>query len=165
MKLAEYLVEYTLEVIFKGHRSECARRLGMDFPVFKKLRSRLLCGAHSGLLQDAILELYWREGLSLDDMLKSYTETRMGEDIEAAESMCRDLMESGAEILESRRSEAQDDALLLKAAQSFFDAIVSYVCNHICQKTSYAENECPIAKYLDYMRWLEDELDACRRKS
>lgn len=93
------------------------------------------------------------------------TETRMGEDIEAAESMCRDLMESGAEILESRRSEAQDDALLLKAAQSFFDAIVSYVCNHICQKTSYSENECPIAKYLDYMRWLEDELDACRRKS
>lgn len=160
MTLAQYMIEYTLEFVFNGNRSECARRMAMSFTEFKKLRSRVLNGGTSGRLQEAVLELFWRENLSLDDMLKSYTESCLGADIEEAEAMCEELTRIGQEMIESNRSTAQYNALLLQAAKSFFGAVVNYVCNHVCQKTGYEEGECPVARYLDYLKWLWDELGA-----
>ena len=48
MNLTRYMLEYTLEVICHGNRSECARRMGMEYLEFKKLRNRIMAGGRGG---------------------------------------------------------------------------------------------------------------------
>ena len=159
MNLTRYMLEYTLEVICHGNRSECARRMGMEYLEFKKLRNRIMAGGTSSRLPEAILEMYWRENISLDDMLRSYTETYFGADIEAAEGMCAEFVKIGNELLEGRRQTAQDRAVILNAARVFFSTIVQYYCNHACHKLEYMKREtaCPINRFLEYMKWLQSD--------
>ena len=118
------MLEYTLEVICHGNRSECARRMGMEYLEFKKLRNRIMAGGTSSRLPEAILEMYWRENLSLDDMLKSYTETFFGSNIEDAEGMCQELSKLGNDLLQCSRQISQDNAVILNAGKTFFSTIV-----------------------------------------
>ena len=156
------MLEYTLEVICHGNRSECARRMGMEYLEFKKLRNRIMAGGTSSRLPEAILEMYWRENLSLDDMLKSYTETFFGSNIEDAEGMCQELSKLGNDLLQCSRQISQDNAVILNAGKTFFSTIVQYYCNHVCHKLRYAQEgaSCPINRFLEYMKWLQDEIVA-----
>lgn len=161
MNLTRYMLEYTLEVICHGNRSECARRMGMEYLEFKKLRNRIMAGGTSSRLPEAILEMYWRENLSLDDMLRSYTETYFGADVEEAEDMCLELSKFGNDLLESGRQMAQDNAVILNAAKAFFLTIVQYYCNHVCPKLKYAEEDesCPVNRFLEYVKWLKKQIE------
>lgn len=160
MNLTRYMLEYTLEVICHGNRSECARRMGMEYLEFKKLRNRIMAGGTSSRLPEAILEMYWRENLSLDDMLKSYTDTYFGANIEEAESVCQELSKLGSELMECDRQTAQDNAVILNAGKAFFSTIIQYYCNHVCHKLRYSQEgkSCPINRFLEYMKWLQDEI-------
>ena len=67
MTLMRYLLEYTLETVCHGNRSECARRMGMEYTELRKIRKRMSEGSVSNRATEALLEMYWREGLSLDE--------------------------------------------------------------------------------------------------
>lgn len=161
MTLMRYLLEYTIEHVCHGNRSECARRMGLDYAELRRFRKRISDGGSSNRVTEALLEMYWRENLSVDDALKAYTDTRFGSDMEAAESVCDALVHSVRELIEADRQESQDMAQLLRAAASFFDELERVFCNKKCQRCLYNESPCPTKRFHEYLQWMRNELQAC----
>ena len=161
MNLMKYLLEYTLETTCHGNRSECARRLGMEYNDLKKSRNRINDGGTSNRVTEAILEMYWREHLSSDDVLRSYTRTRFGSDLEAMRDSCANLITSARSTIEDRRRSTQEETLLLNSAGEFIADAERYFCKNICQRERYQGKTCPIKYFLEYIRWLENEVSVC----
>ena len=101
MTLLRYLLEYTIEVVCDGNRSACARRMGMEYSELRKIRKRMSEGSGSNRAMEALLEMYWREGLSLDEALRQYSMTELGSDIEARERACNELIRTMRETLQA----------------------------------------------------------------
>ena len=57
MTLMRYLLEYTLETVCHGNRSECARRMGMEYTELRKIRKRMSEGSVSNRATEALLEM------------------------------------------------------------------------------------------------------------
>ena len=72
MTVTAYLFDYTLNVLCGGNRSECARRLEIRRTDFNRMQQRIEEGGVSVRAIEAILLLFWREHLSLDQVLKGY---------------------------------------------------------------------------------------------
>lgn len=108
MTLLMYLVNYTISDICHGNHSECARRLCMNYPDLNKHINRIKAGGTSGRLMEALLEMYWREELSLDAPLKKYTETRFGSDMEVAQNICFDIFSDIQGKLQATPRNTQD---------------------------------------------------------
>ena len=64
----------------------------MEYTELRKIRKRMSEGSVSNRATEALLEMYWREGLSLDEALRQYTHTKFGSDIETAEQICNELV-------------------------------------------------------------------------
>lgn len=116
MTLLRYLLEYTIEVVCDGNRSACARRLGMEYSELRKIRKRMSEGSGSNRAMEALLEMYWREGLSLDEALRQYSTTELGADLEARERACNELIGTMFETLQAESDNTQRAAYMLKAA-------------------------------------------------
>ena len=156
-----YLLEYTIEHICHGNRSECARRMGLDYAELRRFRKRISDGGSSNRVTEALLEMYWRENLSVDDALRAYTETCFGSDIEAGESACDELIRSAKTLLVNDQQESQDVAQLLRAATGFFVELERIFCNRKCQRCRYYESPCPTRKFHEFLQWLRGELQEC----
>ena len=160
MNLMRYLLEYTLETICHGNRSECARRMGMEYAEFKKLRNRINEGGSSNRMTEALLEMYWREHLSLDEALKAYTNSYFGADMELAESACDEILQAIHSAVEEQRRMALTETNLLNAAGRFLEELERSFCHNLCQRGRYLECACPTRRFLEYLQWLRGEMIA-----
>ena len=164
MTLMRYLLEYTIETVCHGNRSECARRMGLEYPELRKFRKRMSEGGGSPRITEALLEMYWRENLSIDEALTAYTISELGLDIEQAENACKELVASvRAAIAENRRT-FQETAQLLQAAHNFLDELERTFCNSACQRGKYQGAACPAECFLRYLHWVKGELGNCQGK-
>lgn len=159
MNLIRYLLEYTIEEVFRGNKSECARHLDMSYDELKRIRKRISDGKNSMRLTESLLNLYWREGLSIDEALRSYTVSCCGSDFEATEKACADLAKTVRNVIESNRLTSQEEEYIFRAARNFFSEIEHYICGHVCRKGKYLDAECPVKRFQEYMQWLKKMID------
>lgn len=164
MTLMRYLLEYTLETVCHGNRSECARRMGMEYTELRKIRKRMSEGSVSNRATEALLEMYWREGLSLDEALRQYTHTKFGSDIETAEQICNELVTEVRESIQAESHNSQNVACLLKAAYELVEQIQRTFCEDICQRTRYQDIACPAKRLVDFVNWLREERETLNRR-
>ena len=158
MTLIMYLVNYTISDICHGNHSECARRLCMNYPDLNKHINRIKAGGTSGRLMEALLEMYWREELSLDTPLKQYSETRFGSDMEAAQDVCSELFSDIHDRALILPQNTQDTSHILKTAKSLNELIHRDFCSKYCDKKKFTNEECPLRKYREFILSLEQEM-------
>ncbi len=159
MTLLMYLVNYTISEICHGNHSECARRLGMDYTGLHKHINRLKACGTSGGLMEALLEMYWRDKLSLDAVLKAYSETRFGSDMEAADEMCSELFSSIQDIVRMQPRNTQDVTHILNMADNLAGLIHKDFCQKYCDQKKYDTSDCPLKKYSDFIAFLKREME------
>ncbi|MBE5775561.1 MAG: hypothetical protein E7337_16820 [Clostridiales bacterium] len=97
--------------------------MGLDYAELRRFRKRISDGGSSNRVTEALLEMYRRENLSVDEALKAYSESRFGSDMEAAEGVCDEIVHSVRELIKIERQELQDMAQMLYAASGFFDEL------------------------------------------
>lgn len=159
MTLLMYLVNYTITEICHGNHSECARRLGMDYTGLHKHINRLKAGGTSGRLMEALLEMYWRDKLSLDAVLKAYSETRFGSDMEAADEMCSELFTNIQDVVRTQPRNTQDVTHILKMADNLGVLIHRDFCEKHCDRRKFENAECPLKKYSEFIAFLKREME------
>lgn len=158
MTLIRYLLEYTIEHVCNGNRSECARRLGLEYDELRRYHKRFVEGGTSTRVTEALLEMYWREHLSIDEVLQAYTDSKLGLDIDEADRICDELTRSIRETLDAGRQESHESTQLLRAAASFFAELENTFCKRRCHRCKYGENGCPASQFSDYLKMLQEEL-------
>lgn len=158
MTLVMYLLDHTINEVCHGNRSECARKLNMKYNELRKVIKRVEGGATSGMLMNALLDLYWREDISLDDVLRRYTESRLGEDYENIERGCQEAFDSVREIVSDKPQDTQGMLHILKHADVLGEAIHENFCNKLCDRQRFKNKECPMRKYAKFSYALKDEL-------
>ena len=157
MTLMQYLLEYTLENVCRGNRSECARRMGMEYAELRRVRKRMSEGSVSSRATEALLEMYWREGLSVDEVLRQYTRSQFGEDLEAVEQVCSELVKELRESLQDQGRNTHRSAHLMKTAYQFVGQVQRCFCDELCQRSRYQDTPCPAKRLMDFLSWLEQE--------
>lgn len=140
MMLVQYLLEYTLETVCHGNRSECARRLKMEYTDFRKIRKRMNDGGASNRMAEALLNMYCSESLSLDEAFRQYMRTKSGADIEEAERFCVELITSMRESILSETHNTQRSEKLMKAAYKLLEQLQRCFCEDLCPKTRYQKD-------------------------
>lgn len=158
MTLIRYLLEYTIEHICKGNKSECARRLGLEYTELRRFRKRLSEGSGSNRIAELLLDMYWREELSIDEALKEYGATGKGVDIEKADRACREIVESVHKDMESNLREGQKVCRLLNAAHAFALQMERSFCQGTCRRREYEGRECPLQMYVAFWVKLQQEI-------
>ena len=131
----------------------------MEYAELRKFRKRMSEGSGSSRVTEALLEMYWREGLSVDAVFAQYTKTRFGTDIENAERMCDKIVKTARENLRMEKYNAQKTADLLKAVYEFVEQTQRCFCESICQRERYQDSPCPVKQLVEFINWLEKELD------
>ena len=131
----------------------------MEYAELRKFRKRMSEGSGSSRVTEALLEMYWREGLSVDAAFAQYTKTRFGTDIENAERMCDKIVKTARENLRMEKYNAQKTADLLKAVYEFVEQTQRCFCESICQRERYQDSPCPVKQLVEFINWLEKELD------
>lgn len=158
MTLIQYLLEYTIQNVCNGKRSVCARRLGLEYDELRRYRKRIAEGGTSTRITEALLEMYWREKLSIDEVLQAYTNSEFGADMEKTEKICDELIRSTRKILDTERDETQEITQLLRAAASFFAELEHTFCKRRCRRCNYMDGSCPASQFSDYLQMLQGEL-------
>ena len=158
MTLLRYLLEYTIEVVCDGNRSACARRMGMEYSELRKIRKRMSEGSGSNRAMEALLEMYWREGLSLDEALRQYSMTELGSDIEARERACNELIRTMRETLQAESDDTQRAAYMLRAAYEFMEKFRHGFCDDQCQRAKYTVVKCPARQLAEFLEWFHKEI-------
>ncbi len=158
MTLIRYLLEYTINNICHGKRSECARRLGLEYDELRRYYNRILNGGTSNRITEALLEMYWREQLSIDEALVSYSSSEFGSELERAKRICDELTQSVRNVLDTERQEAQANSQLLRAAYSFFTELEVTFCKKRCDRGHYTGKACPLSQFSEYLQMLQNEL-------
>lgn len=159
MMLVRYLLEYTLETVCHGNRSECARRLGMDYDQLRKIRKRLSEGCGSGRVAEALMTMYCEKGLSIDGVFRQYMQTQLGSDIEEAERFCGELVASARESISIEEHNAQRSEKLMKAVYGLLEQIQRCFCEDLCKRERYQDKACPVKRLVDFTSWLRKEID------
>ena len=159
MTLLLYLLDYTTFEVCNGNHSECARRLGFQYNELRKMRKRIEAGGTSGILMKGILEMYWRENLSLDRVLKKYSETRLGENYELSESVCDDLFASINEAVSESPKDNQSMLKVRKHMELLGESIRQNFCKKYCNRTDFEDHDCPLRKYSILVRSLSREME------
>lgn len=158
MTVTAYLFEYTLNVLCGGNRSECARRLDIRRPDFNRMQQRIADGGGSVRAIEAILLLFWKEHLSLDQVLKGYIDQNPSSlpieerTPETAVKLLRDEMVQEWKSASSRMH-------LFKAAETFMTQLEHAFCSDECKALRGCQDECPCRKYAAFVDWLRIELD------
>ena len=147
MTLMRYLLEYTLETVCHGNRSECARRMGMEYTELRKIRKRMSEGSVSNRAIEA---------------LRQYTHTKFGSDRETAEQICNELVTEVRESIQAESHNSQNVACLLKAAYELVEQIQHTFCEDLCQRARYQDIACPAKRLVDFVNWLRKEQETLK---
>ena len=123
MSVIRFLLEYTVNHVFGGNKSQCARELGMTYNYFSKIYRRTSEGSYSIRLVEDLLLLFMRMDISLDDCLREYTQSQRGKRIEDMESSCVKAYERIQGSISHMQSEAQDVTDLMRAAREHFQTL------------------------------------------
>lgn len=159
MMLVRYLLEYTLATVCHGNRSECARRLWMEYAELRKIRKRMSEGGGSNRVTEALLEMYWREGLSVDEVFRQYTNTQLGSDLEAVEQVCEEMFAAVRESMKMEISNVRRSDSLMKSAYKFVEQMQNYFCEDVCMRSRYRNEVCPARKMVEFINWLRKEIN------
>lgn len=99
-----HLLEYAVNVVCNGNRSECARKLGVMRPDFNKLYRRCMNGGNSVTAIEGLLIMFCRDGCSVDEAMRYYVEKEGLPSLEqpsektlVCESLTRDMCKSLSE--------------------------------------------------------------------
>lgn len=159
MTLLMYLLSYTISNVCLGNHSECARRLGMSYPDLRKIIKRINAGGTSGVLMEALLEMYWRENLSLDTVLAQYSQSQMGSDIESANMTCVHIMETVRSTVTDLPKDSQDLKRVLRLADDLGKLIRQNFCEKYCDRQKFADADCPLQEYGAFVLSLKKEME------
>lgn len=147
MTIHRYLLEYLLENVFQGNQSSCAKELGMSYNDFRKFRRRMAEGSFSSRIAEAILTFCWRDGIDMKDFFENYSSSRLGEDIEEREAVCKDFCATVESVIQLECRKSSNMAELMRSAEDFGDKIKRYICEEeMCARQTDNENECPVCK-------------------
>lgn len=151
MSVIRFLLEYTVNHVFGGNKSQCARELGMTYNYFSKIYRRTSEGSYSIRLIEDLLLLFMRMGISLDDCLREYTQSQRGKRIEDMESSCVNAYERIQGSISHSQSDAQDVADLMRAATRMSEQLRKVFCSDIPECTHDCTGDCPIAEFGVYI--------------
>ena len=147
MSVIRFLLEYTVNKVFGGNKSQCARELGMTYNYFSKLYRRTSEGSCSVRLVEDILMLFMRKSISLDDCLKEYFVSQRGKAIEEREAPCVKKFELVQGDISKSQTEAQDLTDLMRVATRMGDQLRKVFCADIADCTYDCVGECPIIEF------------------
>lgn len=153
MTLMQYFLEYTIEHACHGNRSECARRLGFEYPDFRRYRKRILSGCSSNRVNEALMNMYCREGLSVDEVIMSYKEAELQKE-SLEENICRQKTISMYAVIDESMIKAQETNQLISSARSFCEELERSFCKDDCQYRWNYSDDCPPRKFFAYLEWL-----------
>ncbi|MDO4549088.1 MAG: hypothetical protein Q4D04_13415 [Clostridia bacterium] len=153
-----FLFEYALEKACNGNKSEFARRLGIEYTEVQRVLRRFRDGAGSINATEAVLEMYWRDNISIDDALDIFTQTHPGLKEEATKSFCDDLIGVLRTALEHDRHSAQDTYRVFRAAEAFMRQMELIFCSANCRRKRDCETQCPCKHFAEYVKWLKREM-------
>ena len=160
MTLLLYLLDYTTYEVCHGNHSECARLLGLQYNELRKMRKRIEAGGTSGTLMKNLLEMYWRENLSLDKVLRKYTDSRLGQDYELSENACAEIFMAIRETINERPNDKQSFLRILTNADALGKSIRSNFCEKYCNRSDYEDHDCPLRQYSLFVVFLKQEIDS-----
>lgn len=158
MTVTAYLFDYTLNVLFGGNKSECARKLGIRRTDLNRMQQRFAEGATSVRAIESILLLFWKEQHSLDQALRGYmNEASEGsaEGQTAPDNPLRVLREEMAR--ESHQAGAR--MRLFKSAEAFMPQLEHSFCTEECREQRDCQTECPCKRFSELIEWLRQELE------
>ncbi|MBP3647536.1 MAG: hypothetical protein J6K55_14055 [Clostridia bacterium] len=165
MTLIRYMLEYTIEKICSGNRSDCARRMGLSYQELVHFRKRMQEGSYSPRITASLLEMYWRESISVDEVLHAYTESNLGTDFETAENICSEMLKDMHAVCADRKRLSQNEAVILRAAESFLREVEKVFCDNNCIRRRYQDIPCPISQFTSLLQWLTQELIALGKEN
>ncbi len=156
MSVAAYLLEYTLNVVCGGNKSECARKLDIRRQDLNRMQKRFADGANSARIIESILILFWKEGRSLDQALREYVSDPPGRSED--QFPLEEIQELHQEMnLEWQRAGAQ--MRLVKCAETFMIQLEHSFCSAECRQMRDCQTECPCRKFAEFVSWIRMEFD------
>lgn len=158
MSVIRFLLEYTVNHVFGGNKSQCARELGMTYNYFSKIYRRTSEGSYSIRLVEDLLLLFMRMDISLDDCLREYTQSQRGKRIEDMESSCVKAYERIQGSISHMQSEAQDVTDLMRAATRMSDHLRKVFCSDIPECTHDCTGDCPIVEFGVYIMEIKKQI-------
>lgn len=158
MSVIRFLLEYTVNHVFGGNKSQCARELGMTYNYFSKIHRCTSEGSYSIRLIEDLLLLFMRMGISLDDCLREYTQSQRGKRIEDMESSCVNAYERIQGSISHMQSEAQDVTDLMRAATRMSDHLRKVFCSDIPECTHDCTGDCPIVEFGMYIMEIKRQI-------
>lgn len=147
MNVIRFLLEYTINTIYGGNKSQCARDLGMSYNYFSKICRRTSDGSFSVRIVEDLLMLFLREGISIDDCLRQYTESQHGKQFEEDDAPCVKMLERIKGDISRTQSEAQDITDLMRVATRMSDQLRKIFCADIPDCQHQCKGKCPIAEF------------------
>lgn len=156
-----HLLEYAVNVVCNGNRSECARKLGVMRPDFNKLYRRCMNGGNSVTAIEGLLVMFCRDGCSIDEAMRYYVEKEGLPFLEqpsdkalVCESLTRDMCKS----LSEQSQAAGKKARVLRSAGLFMEQLEYLFCSDACrQKTACAE-DCPCRRFAAFVEWMTERM-------
>lgn len=158
MSVIRFLLEYTVNQVFGGNKSQCARELGMSYNYFSKIYRQTSEGSYSIRLVEDLLLLFMRMDISLDDCLREYTSSQRGKQIEAMEASCVKAFEQIQGNISHIQSEAQDVTDLMRAATRMSDQLRKVFCSDIPDCTHDCADDCPIVEFGLYIMEIKKQI-------
>lgn len=157
MTVTAYLFEYTLNVLFGGNKSECARKLGIRRTDLNRMQHRFAEGATSIRAIESILLLFRQEQYSLDQALRGYMNEAEGSaDGQAVQdNPLRMLREEMAQ----EWHQAGTRMRLFKSAEAFLAQLEHSFCTVECRELRDCQTECPCRRFSELINWLRKELE------
>lgn len=147
MNVIRFLLEYTVQEVYNGNKSQCARDLGMSYNYFSKLYRRTANGSCSVRIVEDLLLLYMRKKISIDECLREYTSSQRGKAIEDQEAPCVQVFQRIQGDISRTQTEAQNVTDLMRAATRMGDQMQKVFCADIPDCTLGCTENCPIAAF------------------
>jgi len=152
--ITEYLFNYVLNNVCGGNKSDFARRIDMRRPDLIRLGQRIADGAISARAMESIIDLLRRENLSFDEVMKDYY-ADIEPDAVHFDSPTRILREK---LLDEWQN-ANKRMDVFKEAESFMGELESTFCSEECRANYKCGDDCPCARFYEYMSWLKGEME------
>ena len=156
-----HLLEYAVNVVCNGNRSECARKLGVMRPDFNKMYRRCMNGGNSVTAIEGLLVMFCRDGCSIDEAMRYYVEKEGLPSLEhssektlVCESLTRDMCKS----LSEQSQEAGKKARVLRSAGLFMEQLEYLFCSDACRQRTACAEDCPCRRFAAFVEWMTERM-------
>lgn len=158
MTVTAYLFDYTLNVLFGGNKSECARKLGIRRTDFNRMQHRFAEGATSIRAIESIIFLFWKEQHSLDQALRGYMNEGAEGSVDRHAALDNPLQMLREEMAQEWH-QAGTRMRLFKSAEAFMAQLEHSFCTEECRELRDCQTECPCKRFSDLISLLHQELE------